>query len=57
VELELATYVNSGPPSEPHILYNGKVIDGANGKELHKFDPGACSFVSRDGKALVRMIK
>jgi hypothetical protein len=42
---------------EPRILYDGKVLDGATGKELHKFDPGAGSFVSRDGKALVRMTK
>jgi WD40 repeat protein len=42
---------------EPRILYEGRVIDGATGKDLHKFDPGVCTFVSRDGKALVRMTK
>jgi hypothetical protein len=42
---------------EPRILSAGKVIDGVSGKELHQFDPGACTFVSRDGKALVRMTK
>jgi WD40 repeat protein len=42
---------------EPRILYEGRVIDGATGKQLHKFDPGACTFASRDGKALVRMTK
>jgi hypothetical protein len=40
---------------EPRVLYDGKVLDGASGKELHKFDPGAGAFVSGDGKALVRM--
>jgi hypothetical protein len=42
---------------DPRILYQGKVIDLASGKELHKFDPGVAAFVSRDGKALVRMTK
>jgi hypothetical protein len=42
---------------EPRVLYDGKIIDGANGKELHKFEPGAGTVVSRDGKALVRMTK
>jgi WD40 repeat protein len=42
---------------EPRILYQGKLIDFASGKELHKFDPGVCTFVSRDGKALVRTTK
>jgi hypothetical protein len=43
--------------SEPHILYHGKVFDGASGKQLYKFNPGTCTFVSRDGKALVRVTK
>jgi hypothetical protein len=42
---------------EPRILHDGKLIDGATGKELHKFDPGFCTFASRDGKVLVRMTK
>jgi WD40 repeat protein len=42
---------------EPRVLANGKLIDGASGKELHKFDPGVSTFVSSDGKALVRMTK
>jgi hypothetical protein len=42
---------------EPRVLYDGKVIDADNGKELYKFDPGAGAFASRDGKALVRTIK
>jgi WD40 repeat protein len=42
---------------EPRFLCNGKVIDGANSKELHKFNPGVCTFASRDGKALVRVTK
>jgi hypothetical protein len=40
---------------EPRFLCNGKVIDGTRGKELHKFNPGVCTFVPRDGKALVRV--
>jgi hypothetical protein len=46
-----AYYTSRG---EPRILFDGKVIDAASGKELHKFDPGAGTVVSRDGKALVR---
>jgi hypothetical protein len=45
------------PKDEPRILCDGRVIDGASGKELYKFDPGYNSFVSPDGKALVRMTK
>jgi hypothetical protein len=40
---------------EPRILFDGKVIDGASGKELRKFDPGAGLLVSPDGKYLVRL--
>jgi hypothetical protein len=40
---------------EPRILFDGKVIDGASGKELQKFDPGAGLLVSPDGKYLVRL--
>jgi hypothetical protein len=42
---------------EPRVLYADKVFDGASGKELHKLDPGAGTYVSRDGKALVRTLK
>jgi hypothetical protein len=45
------------PQGEPRVLYDGKVVDGASGKELHKFDPGAGAVVSSDGKALVRVVK
>ena len=42
---------------EPRVLYEGKILDGASGKELHKFDTGADTLVSSDGKVLVRMTK
>jgi hypothetical protein len=42
---------------EPCVLYDGKVVDGASGKELYSFDPGAGAAVSADGKALVRVTK
>jgi hypothetical protein len=42
---------------EPRLLYDGKVFDAASGKELHRFNPGTCTFVSRDGKVLVRMTR
>jgi hypothetical protein len=52
---DVSAYYNA--KSEPRILFDGKVIDGASGKELHKFDAGAGTWVSRDGKALVRLTK
>ena len=42
---------------EPRVLYNGKIVDGATGKELHKFDAGAGAAISRDGKVLIRTTK
>ena len=41
---------------DPRILFDGKVIDGATGKQLQKFDPGAGLILSRDGKYLVRLL-
>jgi hypothetical protein len=42
---------------EPRVLFDGKVIDAANGKVLHKFDPEAGLVLSRDGKCLVRLTR
>jgi hypothetical protein len=43
------------PKGEPRILFDGKLVDGANGKVLDEFDPGAGLILSRDGKYLVRL--
>jgi hypothetical protein len=40
---------------EPRIVFDGKLLDGASGKVLSKFDAGAGLVVSRDGKYLVRL--
>jgi hypothetical protein len=48
-------YAYYTPKGEPRILFDGKVIDGATGKELQKFDPGYGLLVSPDGKCLVRL--
>jgi hypothetical protein len=45
------------PKGEPRVLADGKVFDGGNGKELHRFDDAAGAVISRDGKVLVRMTK
>jgi WD40 repeat protein len=43
--------------NEPRILFDGKLIDGANGKSLSELDPGAGLILSRDGKYLVRVTR
>jgi len=42
---------------EPRVLFEGKLIDGATGKELQQFDAGARLLVSRDGRYLVRLTR
>jgi hypothetical protein len=42
---------------EPRVVFDGKLIDGAGGKVLEKFDPRAGVLVSRDGKYLVRLTR
>jgi hypothetical protein len=43
------------PRGEPRVLFDGKLIDGASGKALQRFDEGRGLLVSRDGKYLVRL--
>jgi hypothetical protein len=42
---------------EPRVLFDGKLIDGTNGKVMQTFDPGAGLILSRDGKYLVRLTR
>jgi WD40 repeat protein len=42
---------------QPRVLYDGKILDGTSGKEVHSFDAGAGAIMSRDGKVLVRVTK
>jgi hypothetical protein len=49
-------YTSFTSKGEPRVIFDGKVIDPAAGKVLHKFDGGGGVLVSRDGKYLVRMI-
>jgi hypothetical protein len=48
-------YAYFTPKGEPRILFDGKLFDGATGKKLSEFDPGAGLILSSDGKTLVRL--